>query len=43
MEKKLEGLFGLKLGEYFDETKYSIIEKSLNHGNYQVKSIKKTI
>ena len=36
MTKKLEGLFGLKLGEYFDESKYSVIEKSFNHGNYHI-------
>ena len=35
MTKKLEGLFGLKLGEYFI-TKISIIEKSFNHGNYHI-------
>mgnify|MGYP001464122408 CR=1 FL=1 len=42
MTKKLEGLFGLKLGEYFDESKYSIIEKSFNQGNYH-KSLKSFI
>ena len=30
--KKLEGLFGLKLGEVLDESKYKIISKELAHG-----------
>ena len=37
MTKKLEGLFGLKLGEYFDESKYSIIEKTFDHDSYHIK------
>ena len=34
--KKLEGLFGLKLGEALDESKFKIISKELAHGDYHV-------
>lgn len=36
MSKKLEGLFGLKLGDYFDETQYVINQKELAHGDYHI-------
>ena len=29
--KKLEGLFGLKLGEVFDETKFEVTKKEFLH------------
>ena len=32
--KKLEGLFGLKLGEVFDETKFEVTKKEFLHGDY---------
>ena len=35
MTKKLEGLFGLKLGEVLDESKFNITSKELAHGDYQ--------
>ena len=34
MSKKLEGLFGLKLGEVFDETKFEVTKKEFLHGDY---------
>ena len=34
MSKKLEGLFGLKLGEIFDETKFEVTKKEFLHGDY---------
>ena len=34
MSKKLEGLFGLKLGEVFDETKFEVTKKEFLHENY---------
>ena len=33
MSKKLEGLFGLKLGEIFDETKFEVTKKEFLHGD----------
>ena len=33
MSKKLEGLFGLKLGEIFDETKFEVTKKEFLHEN----------
>ena len=33
MSKKLEGLFGLKLGEVFDETKFEVTKKEFIHGD----------
>ena len=34
--KKLEGLFGLKLGEVFDETKFEVTKKEFLHGDYHI-------
>ena len=34
--KKLEGLFGLKLGEALDESKLKIISKELAYGDYHI-------
>ena len=34
--KKLDGIFGLKLDEYFDENQFTIISKELNHGDYHI-------
>ena len=34
--KKLEGLFGLKLGEVFDETKFEVTKKEFLHGDYYI-------
>ena len=34
--KKLEGIFGLKIDEYFDENKFSIISKEIYHGDYHI-------
>ena len=36
MSKKLEGLFGLKLGEVFDETKFEVTKKEFLHGDYHI-------
>ena len=36
MSKKLEGLFGLKLGEVFDETKFEVTKKEFLHGDYYI-------
>ena len=36
MTKKLEGFFGLKLGEVLDESKFNIISKELAHGDYHI-------
>ena len=36
MTKKLEGLFGLKLGEVLDESKFNIISKELAHEDYHI-------
>lgn len=36
MTKKLEGLFGIKLGEYFDEKQFIIKEKEFFHGDYHM-------
>ena len=36
MSKKLEGLFGLKLGEVFDEKKFKTINKEFVHDEYHV-------
>ena len=36
MTKKLEGLFGIKLGEYFDEKQFIIKEKEFHHGDYHM-------
>ena len=36
MTKKLEGLFGIKLGEYFDEKQFIIKEKEFAHGDYHM-------
>ena len=36
MTKKLEGLFGIKLGEVLDESKFKIISKELAHGDYHI-------
>mgnify|MGYP000639784368 CR=1 FL=1 len=35
--KKLEGLFGLKLGEVFDETKFEVTKKEFLHGDRSLK------
>ncbi len=34
--KKLEGLFGLKLGEVFNETKFEVTKKEFLHGDYHI-------
>ena len=34
--KKLEGIFGLKLGEVFDETKFEVTKKEFLHGDYHI-------
>ena len=34
--KKLEGLFGLKLGEVFDETKFHVTNKEFAHEDYHI-------
>ena len=34
--KKLEGLFGLKLGEVFDATKFNVTKKEFAHGDYHI-------
>ncbi len=34
--KKLHGIFGLKLDEYFDENEFTIISKEFNHGDYHI-------
>ena len=34
--KKLEGLFGIKLGEVFDETKFEVTKKEFAHGDYHI-------
>ena len=34
--KKLDGIFGLKLDEFFDENQFTIISKELNHGDYHI-------
>jgi len=36
MSKKLEGLFGLKLGEIFDETKFEVTNKEFAHDDYHI-------
>jgi len=36
MSKKLEGLFGLKLGEVFDETKFEVTKKEFAHDDYHI-------
>ena len=36
MSKKLEGLFGLKLGEVFDEKKFEVTKKEFLHGDYHI-------
>ena len=36
MSTKLEGLFGLKLGEVFDETKFEVTKKEFLHGDYHI-------
>ena len=36
MSNKLEGLFGLKLGEVFDETKFEVTKKEFAHDDYHI-------
>ena len=36
MTRKLDGLFGLKLGEVFDETKFEVTKKEFAHDNYHI-------
>ena len=36
MNKKFEGLFGLKLGEVFDETKFHVTNKEFAHDDYHI-------